>query len=82
MWPFPLLLDPKCLLYTKTYRIKKRRPYFMSIQVGDTGLEQVMAVGGSKFPVMTVDWCHTLQCGTSIAAALDGTVTVATLMHQ
>ncbi|KAK8404221.1 hypothetical protein O3P69_000349 [Scylla paramamosain] len=51
-------------------------------KVGDTGLEQVMAMGSSKTPVMTVDWCHTLQCGTSVAAALDGSVSVATLMHQ
>lgn len=51
-------------------------------KVGDSGLEQVMAMGSSKTPVMTVDWSHTLQCGTSVAAALDGSVSVATLMHQ
>ncbi|XP_037777901.1 WD repeat-containing protein 91-like isoform X4 [Penaeus monodon] len=51
-------------------------------KVGENGLEQVLQVGGHKSPVVTVDWCNALQCGTSVAAALDGSVTVATLMRQ
>ncbi|XP_063586753.1 WD repeat-containing protein 91-like isoform X2 [Penaeus indicus] len=51
-------------------------------KVGENGLEQVLQVGGHRSPVVTVDWCNALQCGTSVAAALDGSVTVATLMRQ
>lgn len=55
---------------------------FFLPQVCENGLEQVLQVGGHKSPVVTVDWCNALQCGTSVAAALDGSVTVATLMRQ
>ncbi|KAG7176280.1 WD repeat-containing protein 91-like isoform X1 [Homarus americanus] len=51
-------------------------------KVGESSLEQALVVGGHKSPIVTVDWCNALQCGTSVAAALDGSVTVATLMHQ
>ncbi|XP_071546670.1 WD repeat-containing protein 91 isoform X2 [Panulirus ornatus] len=51
-------------------------------KVGESNLEQALIVGGHKSPVVTVDWCNALQCGPSVAAALDGSVTVATLMHQ
>ncbi|KAK4288121.1 hypothetical protein Pmani_038837 [Petrolisthes manimaculis] len=50
-------------------------------KVGDSGLEQVVSMGGSRAPVVTVDWSHNLQCGTAVAAALDGSVNVATLMQ-
>lgn len=63
-------------------RKKVKMVFCLCKQVGDSGLDQVMAMGSSKTPVMTVDWSHTLQCGTSVAAALDGSVSVATLMHQ
>ncbi|XP_066977723.1 WD repeat-containing protein 91 isoform X1 [Macrobrachium rosenbergii] len=51
-------------------------------RIGESSLEQVLTAGGHKSPVVTVDWCSTLQCGLSVSASLDGTVTVSTLMHQ
>ncbi|KAK7066682.1 WD repeat-containing protein 91 [Halocaridina rubra] len=51
-------------------------------KVCESSLEQVLTVGGHKSPVVTVDWCNSLQCGVSVSASLDGAVTVSTLMHQ
>ncbi|KAB5549195.1 hypothetical protein PHYPO_G00064580 [Pangasianodon hypophthalmus] len=54
------------------YRLKK----------GDAGLESVLSLGGHKAPVVTVDWCSALDCGTCLTASMDGKIKLSTLLAQ
>ncbi|XP_012695757.1 WD repeat-containing protein 91 [Clupea harengus] len=49
---------------------------------GETGLESVLALGGHKAPVVTVDWCSAVDCGTCLTASMDGKIKLSTLLAQ
>ncbi|XP_058271538.1 WD repeat-containing protein 91 [Hemibagrus wyckioides] len=49
---------------------------------GDTGLESVLSLGGHKAPVVTVDWCSAVDCGTCLTASMDGKIKLSTLLAQ
>lgn len=48
----------------------------------DTGLESVLSLGGHKAPVVTVDWCTAMDCGTCLTASMDGKIKLSTLLAQ
>ncbi|XP_056586567.1 WD repeat-containing protein 91 [Triplophysa dalaica] len=48
----------------------------------DVGLESVLSLGGHKAPVVTVDWCTAMDCGTCLTASMDGKIKVNTLLAQ
>uniref|UniRef100_A0A8C5DLX7 WD repeat-containing protein 91 n=1 Tax=Gouania willdenowi TaxID=441366 RepID=A0A8C5DLX7_GOUWI len=48
----------------------------------ETALERVMALGGHKAPVVTVDWCSAVDCGTCLTASMDGKIKLSTLLAQ
>ncbi|KAK2872227.1 hypothetical protein Q8A67_022124 [Cirrhinus molitorella] len=48
----------------------------------DTGLENVLSLGGHKAPVVTVDWCSAMDCGTCLTASMDGKIKLSTLLAQ
>uniref|UniRef100_A0A8C4X518 WD repeat-containing protein 91 n=1 Tax=Erpetoichthys calabaricus TaxID=27687 RepID=A0A8C4X518_ERPCA len=48
----------------------------------EKGLENIMALGGHKAPVVTVDWCTALDCGTCLTASMDGKIKLSTLLAQ
>ncbi|XP_061592725.1 WD repeat-containing protein 91 [Cololabis saira] len=49
---------------------------------GEPALERVLALGGHRAPVVTVDWCSALDCGTCLTASMDGRVQLSTLLAQ
>ncbi|XP_061119113.1 WD repeat-containing protein 91 [Conger conger] len=49
---------------------------------GDNGLESVLQLGGHKAPVVTVDWCSAVDCGTCLTASMDGKIKLSTLLAQ
>ncbi|XP_073668613.1 WD repeat-containing protein 91 isoform X1 [Paramisgurnus dabryanus] len=49
---------------------------------GDVGLESVLSLGGHKAPVVTVDWCTAMDCGTCLTASMDGKIKLSTLLAQ
>ncbi|XP_041916046.1 WD repeat-containing protein 91 [Alosa sapidissima] len=49
---------------------------------GETGLESVLPLGGHKAPVVTVDWCSAVDCGTCLTASMDGKIKLSTLLAQ
>ncbi|KAL2099658.1 hypothetical protein ACEWY4_004052 [Coilia grayii] len=49
---------------------------------GESGLESVLALGGHKAPVVTVDWCSAVDCGTCLTASMDGKIKLSTLLAQ
>ncbi|XP_072518426.1 WD repeat-containing protein 91 [Salminus brasiliensis] len=49
---------------------------------GETGLESVLSLGGHKAPVVTVDWCSAVDCGTCLTASMDGKIKLSTLLAQ
>ncbi|TSK72057.1 WD repeat-containing protein 91 [Bagarius yarrelli] len=49
---------------------------------GDAGLESVLSLGGHKAPVVTVDWCSAVDCGTCLTASMDGKIRLSTLLAQ
>ncbi|KAI5091406.1 WD repeat-containing protein 91, partial [Silurus meridionalis] len=49
---------------------------------GDAGLESVLSLGGHKAPVVTVDWCSAVDCGTCLTASMDGKIKLSTLLAQ
>ncbi|XP_026989170.1 WD repeat-containing protein 91 [Tachysurus fulvidraco] len=49
---------------------------------GDAGLENVLSLGGHKAPVVTVDWCSAVDCGTCLTASMDGKIKLSTLLAQ
>ncbi|KAM9539478.1 WD repeat-containing protein 91 isoform 3-T3 [Salvelinus alpinus] len=48
----------------------------------DSGLERVLPLGGHKAPVVTVDWCSAMDCGTCLTASMDGKIKLSTLLAQ
>uniref|UniRef100_A0AAR2JE40 WD repeat-containing protein 91 n=1 Tax=Pygocentrus nattereri TaxID=42514 RepID=A0AAR2JE40_PYGNA len=49
---------------------------------GESGLESVLSLGGHKAPVVTVDWCSAVDCGTCLTASMDGKIKLSTLLAQ
>ncbi|XP_049322107.1 WD repeat-containing protein 91 isoform X1 [Astyanax mexicanus] len=49
---------------------------------GEAGLESVLSLGGHKAPVVTVDWCSAVDCGTCLTASMDGKIKLSTLLAQ
>uniref|UniRef100_A0A7N6BMA0 WD repeat-containing protein 91 n=1 Tax=Anabas testudineus TaxID=64144 RepID=A0A7N6BMA0_ANATE len=49
---------------------------------GEPALESVLLLGGHKAPVVTVDWCSALDCGTCLTASMDGKIKLSTLLAQ
>ena len=60
--------------------------YFVipSIQLtnGEPALDSVLSLGGHKAPVVTVDWCSAVDCGTCLTASMDGKIKLSTLLAQ
>lgn len=48
----------------------------------DGGLDTVLPLGGHKAPVVTVDWCTAMDCGTCLTASMDGKIKLSTLLAQ
>ncbi|KAM6902231.1 WD repeat-containing protein 91 [Xenentodon cancila] len=48
----------------------------------DPALERVLSLGGHKAPVVTVDWCSAVDCGTCLTASMDGKIKMSTLLAQ
>ncbi|XP_041728319.1 WD repeat-containing protein 91 isoform X3 [Coregonus clupeaformis] len=48
----------------------------------ESGLERVLPLGGHKAPVVTVDWCSAMDCGTCLTASMDGKIKLSTLLAQ
>lgn len=55
---------------------------FLKLNKGDAGLESVLSLGGHKAPVVTVDWCSAVDCGTCLTASMDGKIKLSTLLAQ
>ncbi|XP_040013827.1 WD repeat-containing protein 91 [Xiphias gladius] len=49
---------------------------------GDQALDSVLSLGGHKAPVVTVDWCSAVDCGTCLTASMDGKIKLSTLLAQ
>ncbi|XP_019961873.2 WD repeat-containing protein 91 isoform X2 [Paralichthys olivaceus] len=49
---------------------------------GEPPLESVLSLGGHKAPVVTVDWCSAVDCGTCLTASMDGKIKLSTLLAQ
>ncbi|XP_077353254.1 WD repeat-containing protein 91 [Festucalex cinctus] len=49
---------------------------------GEPALESLLSLGGHKAPVVTVDWCSALDCGTCLTASMDGKIKLSTLLAQ
>ncbi|KAL4617303.1 WD repeat-containing protein 91 [Arapaima gigas] len=49
---------------------------------GESGLESILSLGGHKAPVVTVDWCSAVDCGTCLTASMDGKIKLSTLLAQ
>lgn len=47
-----------------------------------SALESVLSLGGHKSPVVTVDWCSAVDCGTCLTASMDGKIKLSTLLAQ
>uniref|UniRef100_A0A4W3IJT1 WD repeat-containing protein 91 n=1 Tax=Callorhinchus milii TaxID=7868 RepID=A0A4W3IJT1_CALMI len=45
-------------------------------------LESCLSLGGHRAPVVTVDWCTALDCGTCLTASMDGKIKLTTLLAQ
>ncbi|CAB1351948.1 unnamed protein product [Coregonus sp. 'balchen'] len=43
---------------------------------------RVLPLGGHKAPVVTVDWCSAMDCGTCLTASMDGKIKLSTLLAQ
>ncbi|XP_048876774.1 WD repeat-containing protein 91 isoform X2 [Brienomyrus brachyistius] len=52
------------------------------LNAGESGLESVLPLGGHKAPVVTVDWCSAVDCGTCFTASMDGKIKLSTLLAQ
>uniref|UniRef100_A0A3Q3Q1G0 WD repeat-containing protein 91 n=1 Tax=Monopterus albus TaxID=43700 RepID=A0A3Q3Q1G0_MONAL len=48
----------------------------------EPALESVLLLGGHKAPVVTVDWCSAVDCGTCLTASMDGKIKLSTLLAQ
>ncbi|XP_028274183.1 WD repeat-containing protein 91 isoform X2 [Parambassis ranga] len=49
---------------------------------GEPALDRVLLLGGHKAPVVTVDWCSAVDCGTCLTASMDGKIKLSTLLAQ
>uniref|UniRef100_A0A4W6F5G0 WD repeat-containing protein 91 n=1 Tax=Lates calcarifer TaxID=8187 RepID=A0A4W6F5G0_LATCA len=49
---------------------------------GEQALESVLSLSGHKAPVVTVDWCSAVDCGTCLTASMDGKIKLSTLLAQ
>uniref|UniRef100_A0AAQ4PH41 WD repeat-containing protein 91 n=1 Tax=Gasterosteus aculeatus aculeatus TaxID=481459 RepID=A0AAQ4PH41_GASAC len=49
---------------------------------GEPALESMLPLGGHKAPVVTVDWCSAVDCGTCLTASMDGKIKLSTLLAQ
>uniref|UniRef100_A0A8C6KJP1 WD repeat-containing protein 91 n=1 Tax=Nothobranchius furzeri TaxID=105023 RepID=A0A8C6KJP1_NOTFU len=49
---------------------------------GQPALDRVLSLGGHKAPVVTVDWCSAVDCGTCLTASMDGKIKLSTLLAQ
>ncbi|CAN9504747.1 unnamed protein product [Ophioblennius macclurei] len=49
---------------------------------GEPALDRVLSLGGHKAPVVTVDWCSAVDCGTCLTASMDGKIKLSTLLAQ
>uniref|UniRef100_A0A8C2WWG4 WD repeat-containing protein 91 n=1 Tax=Cyclopterus lumpus TaxID=8103 RepID=A0A8C2WWG4_CYCLU len=49
---------------------------------GEPALESMLSLGGHKAPVVTVDWCSAVDCGTCLTASMDGKIKLSTLLAQ
>uniref|UniRef100_A0A671V9F1 WD repeat-containing protein 91 n=1 Tax=Sparus aurata TaxID=8175 RepID=A0A671V9F1_SPAAU len=49
---------------------------------GEQALDSVLSLGGHKAPVVTVDWCSAVDCGTCLTASMDGKIKLSTLLAQ
>ncbi|XP_027698170.1 WD repeat-containing protein 91 isoform X2 [Vombatus ursinus] len=45
-------------------------------------LENCLILGGHRAPVVTVDWCTAMDCGTCLTASMDGKIKLTTLLAQ
>lgn len=54
----------------------------VQLNKADVGLESVLSLGGHKAPVVTVDWCTAMDCGTCLTASMDGKIKLSTLLAQ
>ncbi|XP_060101254.1 WD repeat-containing protein 91 isoform X2 [Heteronotia binoei] len=45
-------------------------------------LESCLSLGGHRAPVVTVDWCTAMDCGTCLTASMDGKIKLTTLLAQ
>ncbi|XP_043943485.1 WD repeat-containing protein 91 [Protopterus annectens] len=45
-------------------------------------LESCLSLGGHRAPVVTVDWCTAMDCGTCLTASMDGKIRLTTLLAQ
>lgn len=45
-------------------------------------MDSLMYLGGHKAPVVTVDWCSAVDCGTCLTASMDGKIKLSTLLAQ
>ncbi|XP_038608413.1 WD repeat-containing protein 91 [Tachyglossus aculeatus] len=48
----------------------------------DRVLESCLSLGGHRAPVVTVDWCTAMDCGTCLTASMDGKIKLTTLLAQ
>ncbi|XP_056288280.1 WD repeat-containing protein 91 [Pseudoliparis swirei] len=49
---------------------------------GEPALKSMLSLGGHKAPVVTVDWCSAVDCGTCLTASMDGKIKLSTLLAQ
>uniref|UniRef100_A0A671V8K2 WD repeat-containing protein 91 n=1 Tax=Sparus aurata TaxID=8175 RepID=A0A671V8K2_SPAAU len=52
------------------------------VNTGEQALDSVLSLGGHKAPVVTVDWCSAVDCGTCLTASMDGKIKLSTLLAQ
>nr|XP_057913246.1 WD repeat-containing protein 91 isoform X2 [Doryrhamphus excisus] len=48
----------------------------------EPALKSTLSLGGHKAPVVTVDWCSALDCGTCLTASMDGKIKLSTILAQ
>ena len=56
--------------------------HFFQLTSGEQALDSVLSLGGHKAPVVTVDWCSAVDCGTCLTASMDGKIKLSTLLAQ
>eukprot|EP00058_Branchiostoma_floridae_P002617 XP_002588105.1 hypothetical protein BRAFLDRAFT_87624 [Branchiostoma floridae] len=51
-------------------------------KLGDSTLNKTLSLGGHRSPVVSVDWCTAMNCGTCVTGSMDGKIKVSTLLMQ